>query len=87
MAFFLPCYFYGLYLEKITPIKWKEFFVGDVGMTDKDKDSAENHEAGPVETSNPGVESSSIPLLPLRDVVVFPNMVLCRHYGEYFANA
>ena len=51
-------------------------------MTDKDKDSAENHEAGPVETSNPGVESSSIPLLPLRDVVVFPNMVIPLFVGR-----
>ena len=82
MAFFLPYYFDGLYLEKIPPVKCKEFYLGELGMTDKDKDGSENHGVTSVEVDDVGAELSLTPLLPLRDVVVFPNMVIPLFVGR-----
>tara|TARA_R110002049_G_scaffold29662_4_gene100958 strand:+ start:3967 stop:6498 length:2532 start_codon:yes stop_codon:yes gene_type:complete len=71
-----------LYFFKKAPVKWKEIFVGEMIMTDKDQDGADKAVKEKVVAKSSTDLSKPTPLLPLRDVVVFPNMVIPLFVGR-----
>mgnify|MGYP000510081309 FL=1 len=82
IAFFLSGAWGVACISKIKPqLSEKNFIVGEAGMTDKKQDD-DNTKGDVPESHTPSSSLSSTPLLPLRDVVVFPNMVIPLFVGR-----